>query len=509
MKLKNFLALAIILVLASCSANDRTANTEMGRMMAAPEMADSEDVYMMDMLEPPILSLDPSSETHLEIIENDWVNPQDESAISFTLQIDTASYGNISRMINDGYKPPVDAVRIAEMLNYFNFEVSAPFVDDSPFSVYAEIGRSPFNPENHLAFVRVKTKEIDRSELPPSNLTFLVDTSGSMSPPNRLPLFQQAMALLVENLNENDVVSIVTYAGSSEIVLDSVPGNRRDEIINAVNNFWASGSTAGAQGILTAYELVRKNFNPNMNNRIILATDGDFNVGLSSVSEITDLMNEERRRGVYMTLLGFGHGNFRDDMMETIAANGNANYHYINNLQDARKVFVEELISNLFVIAEETRAQIEFNPNLVNGYRLIGYENRIMDNRDFENDFRDAGEIGVGSEIVLMFELDLSDYASESEPLFEIRIRYKEPGEFESRLITLPVNRENVLRTNTQDFNFAAAVAVFGHILRDSEHIGAANINTAMDLAVNNLGSDRGGHRRTFVRLLETFQDID
>ena len=451
-----------------------------------------------------------SGESYLEIIENQWISTATEPEISFTLQIDTASYRNVARFINNGHRPPTDAVRIAEMINYFNYDMVLP-TNDTPFSVYTELGPSPFNEDKYLAFVRVRAKDIDRSDLPASNLTFLIDTSGSMASHDRLPLLQRSFELLVENLDERDVVSVVTYAGCARVLLDSVPGNQHQYIMDAINSLRAEGSTAGGPGIVTAYELATKNFDPEMNNRIILATDGDFNVGVSSIREIENLMNEHRARGIHMTILGFGMGNLRDDTMETIARNGNGHYHYIDTLQAARKIFVEDLISNLFVIAEDVRAQVAFSSDWVESYRLIGYENSLIDNRDFDNDERDAGEVGVGSDLVLMFEISLRDGAAQnpSAQLFEVRIRYHEPGETTSRLITMPATPENIAAFNSNDFNFAAAVAVFGHILRDSEWSGNADVATVLSLASDSIGLDVGGHRRNFIEIVERFSRIN
>jgi len=449
------------------------------------------------------------NETHLPIMENNWISPLYDAAISFTLQIDTASYRNVARLINNGQRPTPDAVRIAEMVNYFNFDIISPLEEGTPFSVYTEIGASPFNADNYLAFVRVRAQDIDRAELPASNLTFLIDTSGSMASANRLPLVQQSLALLVPELDENDIVSVVTYAGCARVLLDSIPGNQHEYIMDAINGLVARGSTAGGPGISMAYQLAMQNFNPDMNNRIILATDGDFNVGVSTVSELYEMMAEYRRRGIHMTILGFGMGNFRDDMLETIARNGNANYHYLDNIQAAHKVFVEELISNMFVIAEDVRAQVEFNTAVVGSYRLIGYENRIMDNIDFDNDFRDAGEIGVGSEVVLMFEFSLKeDLLAADAELFTVRIRYHEPGDHVSQLMEIPVAQDRILAQNSSDFTFAAAVATFGHILRGSEHAGDISYAQVLEMASSSLGEDRGGHRRGFVELVEAFRVI-
>ena len=445
-------------------------------------------------------------ETHHPMAENPWESPQ---TISFTLHTHTASYRNIVRMINAGIRPQPNAVRIAEMLNYFNYDTAAPPVGDSPFSVYAEIGPSPFNNDKHLAFVHIRAKEIDRGNLPPSNLTFLIDTSGSMAPANRLPLIQQSLGLLVPTLTENDTISIVTYAGDAQILLDRVPGNRHSHIMDAINSLTARGHTAGGPGISAAYRLAMEKFDPYKNNRIILASDGDFNVGAATTRELYEMMAAYRQRGIYMTVLGVGMGNFRDDMLETIAQNGNAAYHYIDTIEAAHKIFVEELLGNLFVVAEDVRTQITFNPAFVEGYRLIGYENRQIDRDDFDNDFVNAGEIGAGSEVVLMFELslhqDIIHQANPEAPIFEVHIRYHQPGSPQSRLISAPVTYIHLKTENTADFTFAAAVAVFGHILRDSDHVGDATYNTVLGMARQSLGYDRGGHRRRFVALVERY----
>ena len=460
-----------------------------------------------------------SGERYVPIVENNFVSAARENAVSFTLQIDTASYGNISRYINSGFRPPSDAVRVAEMLNYFNYDLVLPRDEKfySPFSVYTEIGESPFDEKNHLAFVRVRAQDINRDDLPANNLTFLIDTSGSMAPANRLPLLQQSLALLVENLDERDVVSVVTYAGCARVVLDSVSGNERKKIMDAINGLRASGSTAGGPGIVKSYELATKNFNPEMNNRIILATDGDFNVGVSTTRDLEKMMDEQRRRGIHMTILGFGVGNYASETMETVAKNGNGAYHYVDNLQAARKIFVEELISNLFVIAEEVRSQIIFNSETVENYRLIGYENRVIDNRDFDDDTKNAGDVGVGSDLVMMFEMKLRDgnerfparESTRGNHLFDVRIRYHEPGETSSRLIEFPAGTDRILRENTNDFNFAAAVAAFGHILRDSTHNKNATTAGVLTLARDAVGTDVHGHRRAFVEMVERFREMN
>ena len=476
-------------------------------------------------------------EEYLEITENKEIDVSNNSVITFSLKIDSASYRNVVRYIESGKLPPADAVRIEEMINYFNYDEILP-ENDTPFSIYTELGESPFDPEKYLAFIRVKSKDIDKSQLPKSNLTFLIDTSGSMDTYDKLPLLKSAFSLLVETLTEDDIVSIVTYAGNAGVLLDSIRGDRKDQIISAIDNLSAGGSTAGADGINTAYALAEKNFLKDGNNRVILATDGDFNVGVSSVRELENLMNSKRESGVYLTILGFGTENLKDNKMETMAKNGNGNYHYIDSVSAAKKVLVDELSANLFTIADDVKAQVEFNPALVSTYRLLGYENSMLKNKDFENDRKDAGEIGIGTDVILMFELELTENANGkpnlkyqsrsqsyqtnqpdknnfdnmsnqySDELFEVRIRYKNPGENESRLITYPVKVNKILDFNTSDFLFATSVAGFGQLLRSSDYAGSFNSDKALAMAMDSMGKDRNGYRKEFVELIKKYQRI-
>ena len=334
---------------------------------------------------------------------------------------------------------------------------------------------------------------------------------------------KQAFGLLVDTLTENDRVSIVTYAGSSEVVLDGVTGDEKHRIMDAIENLRAGGSTAGADGINTAYALAEKNYLFGGNNRVILATDGDFNVGISSTDELARLVAQKRGNGVYMSILGFGTGNIRDDIMETLSKEGNGNYAYINDLHNAKKVLVDELAANLFTIADDVKAQIEFNPQNVKSYRLIGYENRQLSNEDFANDQKDAGEIGVGTDVIMMFELEL--YGAESgtpgrytqtntavtdfpDELFEIRLRYKNPGENTSKLMTQQIRFSDITERNSSDFRFASAVAAFGHLLRDSQYTDDLTLSNIKSLAEDSLGRDREGYRWEFLRLLEQYDRL-
>ncbi|MCL2771888.1 MAG: VWA domain-containing protein [Oscillospiraceae bacterium] len=468
-------------------------------------------------------------EEYSQITENTETAVSDNSLITFSLKIDSASYRNVVRYIDGGNLPPKDAVRIEEMINYFDYDEILP-ENDTPFSIYTELGESPFNTDKYLAFVRVKSKDIDRSKLPSSNLTFLIDTSGSMDSYDKLPLLKSAFSMLAETLTENDVVSIVTYAGSASVLLDGVRGDQKDKIISAIDSLSAGGSTAGADGINTAYALAEKNFFKNGNNRVILATDGDFNVGVSSVTDLEKLMSQKRDSGIYFTVLGFGTENLKDNKMETMAKNGNGNYHYIDCVDTAKKVLVDELSANLFTIADDVKAQVEFNPALVSTYRLIGYENSMLQNKDFTNDNKDAGEIGIGTDVILMFELGLTGTADEPvlkyqhnntttaniaaadnpypDELFEVRIRYKNPGEDTSMLITQPVKKDRILDYNTNDFIFASSVAGFGQLLRSSEYTGSFTADEALEMAMDSIGKDTNGYRKDFIELIKAYQRI-
>ncbi len=528
--MKKFFSLIILVFfLASCSS---------GRSSSAPDttVALSENTTSAPMTSAPTESItqDESgtgeafqdNESYLDIRENKNQNTNTQSVITFSLKVDTASYRNIVRYINSENLPPHDAVRIEEMLNYFKYDEKLSNTE-SPFSIYTEIGKSPFDVNKYLAFVRVKSRDIDKELLPKSNLTFLIDTSGSMDSYDKLPLLKSSFELLVETLTEDDVVSIVTYAGSSRIALDSVSGADKHKILDAINNLEAGGSTAGADGINTAYSLAEKNFKEDGNNRIILATDGDFNVGVSSIEGLENLIKRKKDSGVYLSILGFGTGNIRDDIMETLSKHGNGNYSYIDSVKIAEKVLVDEVTTNMFTIADDVKAQVEFNPNEVASYRLIGYENRKLANEDFEDDTKDAGEIGIGTDVVLMFEMGLKSSESSSlkysvvnntteekkddpfkDELFEVRIRYKNPGENESLLIKSPVKNDSIKESNTSDFNFAKSVASFGHILRNSEYSENLNIDDILKWADDSRGEDERGYRKEFIDVLRRYKNI-
>lgn len=430
-----------------------------------------------------------NDEEYNYIKENGYTAVSSAPLSTFSADVDTASYTNVRRMIDDGMDVPPDAVRIEEFINYFSYDYSDP-ADGEPFAVHTELSDCPWNDETELLMVGINTKDFDAvlDERPAMNLVFLIDVSGSMYDDNKLPLVQKSFSMLTDNLTAADRVSIVTYAGSDEVVLEGADGNDRKKILRAINDLEAGGSTAGAAGINTAYDIAQKYFIDGGNNRVILATDGDLNVGLSSESELTRLIEEKRESGVFLSVLGFGTGNYKDNRLEALADYGNGNYSYIDSEREAKKVLVDEMSGTLFTVAKDVKFQLEFNPANVKGYRLIGYENRVMAAEDFNDDTKDAGEIGAGHSVTVLYEIVPADskmelgeselkYASDSEgvmgdELLTVNIRYKEPEGSESKLLTYPVNKSLYSDKMSADMNFASCVAEFGMLLRNSRYIG-------------------------------------
>lgn len=430
-----------------------------------------------------------NDEEYNYISENGYTAVSSAPLSTFSADVDTASYTNVRRMIDDGMDVPPDAVRIEEFINYFDYDYTDP-ADGEPFAVHTELSDCPWNDETELLMVGINTKGFDAvlDERPAMNLVFLIDVSGSMYDDNKLPLVQKSFSMLTDNLTAADRVSIVTYAGSDEVVLEGADGNDRKKILRAINDLEAGGSTAGAAGINTAYDIAQKYFIDGGNNRVILATDGDLNVGLSSESELTRLIEEKRESGVFLSVLGFGTGNYKDNRLEALADYGNGNYSYIDSEKEAKKVLVDEMSGTLFTVAKDVKFQLEFNPTNVKGYRLIGYENRVMAAEDFNDDTKDAGEIGAGHSVTVLYEIVPADskmelgeselkYASDSEgvmgdELLTVNIRYKEPEGSESKLLTYPVNKSLYSDKMSADMNFASCVAEFGMLLRNSRYIG-------------------------------------
>lgn len=470
-----------------------------------------------------------NTEGYSTIHENGFKDVLHNPLSTFSIDVDKASYSNVRRFLNMGQLPPVDAVRIEEMVNYFSYEYPEP-EGKRPFSVYTEVAACPWNPEHQLLHVGLKGKSLDKEELPPSNLVFLLDVSGSMSASNKLPLLKQAFRMLVNELRPEDRVAIVVYAGAAGLVLESTPGSQKQKILSALDQLQSGGSTAGGAGLKLAYKVAQQNYLNEGNNRIILATDGDFNIGSSSNAEMERLIEQKREQGVFMTVLGFGMGNYKDDKMEIIADKGNGNYAYIDNIQEARKVFITEFGGTLYTIAKDVKFQIEFNPARVKGYRLVGYENRLLNDEDFNDDKKDAGEMGAGHTVTALYELipagsdeatgsiDALKYQGhadkkvtrdevKSDPdaeLMTVKLRYKDPDALKSQLVEIPIQGKVLdLDRSSGNFRFAASVAEFGMLLRNSNYVAEGSMEEVLRLARGSKGADEEGYRSEFISLVK------
>lgn len=461
--------------------------------------------------------------------ENTFHGARQHPLSTFSIDVDAASYSNMRRFIQSGQKPPKDAVRIEELVNYFDYDYADPTGDD-PFSIYTEIGAAPWNEKHKLVHIGLQGKRISTDNLPSSNLVFLIDVSGSMADADKLPLLKASLKLLIGQLRPQDRVSMVVYAGAAGVVLPSTEGNEKRKILEALDNLEAGGSTAGGAGIRLAYDIARKNFLPNGNNRVILATDGDFNVGESSDAAMEQLIVEKRESGIFLTVLGFGEGNYKDSKMETLADKGNGNYAYIDNILEGQKVLVNEFGGTLFTIAKDVKLQIEFNPSKVKAWRLIGYENRLLRDEDFNNDKKDAGEIGSAHSVTAMYEIipygveseffsvdslkyqkrELTSSAKESDEWMTIKFRYKEPKGKVSKLIVHPVKAGgDSASTLSENFRWSAAVAAFGMLLRDSEFVKSYAYQDVLQLARSARGEDKEGYRAEFVAMIKTVDLIE
>lgn len=463
-----------------------------------------------------------NTEEYNYISENGYKTTVKEPLSTFSVDVDTASYSNLRRYINSGQQIPADAVRIEEMLNYFSYDYPEPENGD-PFSVTTEYSDCPWNEDNRLLLIGLQAKEIDFSRRPPSNLVFLLDISGSMYSDDKLPLVQKSFTMLAENLTQKDRVSIVTYAGYESVVLDGVPGDQTARIAAALDDLEAGGSTAGAAGIEKAYELARKNYISGGNNRVILATDGDLNVGISSEGELTRLIQEKKKDGVHLSVIGVGTGNLKDNKMEALADNGDGNYNYIDSIFEAKKVLVDEMGGTLVTVAKDVKIQVEFNPRYVSGYRLIGYENRLLNQEDFNDDKVDAGEIGSGHCVTALYEIipaqseGTSDSqlkyqapadVSDSTELLTVSLRYKAPNGNKSTLLTYPVESGSYTRELSENLSFAAAVAEFGMVLRDSEYKGNATYDTVLALAEPCIHAHTDDYKKEFLQLAEKAKQL-
>ena len=448
-----------------------------------------------------------SQESYTRYQENPFKSPVNEEYSTFSIDVDYASYSNVRRYIDYGRTPPPAAVRIEEMVNYFAYDYAGP-EDDHPFAVHTEMSACPWNPANQLLHIGLKGKAVSMENAPPTNLVFLIDVSGSMCTTNKLDLLKPAFELLVEQLRAEDKVAIVTYAGNAGLVLPSTSGDQKETILKAIKNLTGGGSTAGAAGINLAYDIAKENFLDDGNNRIILATDGDFNVGISKREDLFQLIREKRESGIYLTTLGFGYGNFKDNTLELLADNGNGQYAYIDNISEARKVFVSEITGTLFTIAKDVKIQLFFDAQMVKNYRLIGYENRLLAKEDFEDDKKDAGELGAGHTVTALYELEMRNKKS-NHSILDVRLRYKFPEESQSRFFKTPVYHEPVSPKETTDnFRFSAAVAAFGMLLIDSKYKSDADLQLVTELAESALGDDPYSYREEFLDLVDEYETM-
>jgi Ca-activated chloride channel family protein len=468
-------------------------------------------------------------EGYAHIAEAEFLNVHDQALSTFSVDVDTASYSNVRRFIRDGQLPPADAVRIEELVNYFDYDYPAPR-GDAPFSIYTEVSDCPWNAEHRLVHIGIQGKRIEDRDVPARNLVFLIDVSGSMQDPNKLPLLKSGLSMLARNLRPQDRVSMVVYAGASGLVLPATSGARQNEVLAALDRLEAGGSTNGAAGIELAYQEAQKNFIKGGINRVILATDGDFNVGPSSEGELVRIIEKKRESGVFLTVLGFGTGNVQDSHMEALADKGNGNYAYIDSQDEADKVLVREAGATLVTIAKDVKLQVEFNPAHVASYRLVGYENRTLAARDFNDDKKDAGEIGAGHTVTALYEIvpvgaeehaaqpmvDALKYqqttgtaAQNSGELLAVKVRYKAPSASTSQLITMAVqDQHRALRDTSETFRFSAAVAGFGMLLRDSKHKSQLTLPQVRALAESALGGDPHGDKNELLGIIQAAQRL-
>jgi Ca-activated chloride channel family protein len=520
-------AMLFLMVAAmSCSKSENMSTR------VAPVETDSLNTYADKSMAPPAsigeLTGSMNTEEYGRIAENGFLRVTDNPLSTFSIDVDRASYSNVRRFLDSGQMPVRDAVRIEEMVNYFTYDYPQPS-GTHPFSVTTEIAACPWNAKNRLLLVGLQGKNVQTEDLPPSNLVFLIDVSGSMNEENKLPLLKKSLSMLVNELRAKDRVAIVVYAGNAGLALPSTPGSDKASILAAIDELEAGGSTAGGEGILLAYKTAKENLLEHGNNRVILATDGDFNVGVSSDGELEQLIEKKRAEGISLTVLGFGRGNIKDSKMELLADKGDGNYAYIDNLLEARKTLVTEMGGTLLTIAKDVKLQLEFNPSKVLAYRLIGYENRLLQKEDFHSDAKDAGDMGAGHSVTALYEIvppdgdlqlanvdalkyqtsGISEEAKKSPELLTLKLRYKAPEGGASKLLTQPVlDSATTFDAASDNLRFAAAVAEFGMLLRDSKYKGDASYDAVRQLAVKSAGRDEEGYRRDFVKLVDQASEL-
>jgi Ca-activated chloride channel family protein len=472
------------------------------------------------------------NEEYSSFAENRFKDAKSDPLSTFSLDVDVASYSNVRRMINQGQKPPKDAVRVEQFINYFSYNYPNP-TGTHPISIITETQACPWNKQNLLVRIGVKAKEVPSENIPASNFVFLIDVSGSMESPNRLPLVKSSLKLLTNNLRDKDRVSIVVYAGAAGEVLPSTSGADKQKIFEALDALSAGGSTAGGAGIELAYKVAQKNFIKGGNNRIILCTDGDFNVGVSSDKGLESLIEEKRQTAVYLTVLGYGMGNYKDSKLQILSQKGNGNHAYIDNLQEANRVLVQEFGSTMYAVAKDVKMQVEFNPAYVSAYRLVGYESRLLNKEDFNDDTKDAGELGAGHTVTAFYEIipvgvknsygGVDDLKYQKNPTFDssatqwiknnemmtVKLRYKPLGSENSVKMEIPVMTNDKNKTPSADYTFASAVAMFGQLLRNSDFKGTATYDDVVALARKGFGEDKQGYRHEFVRLAESMKQLE
>ncbi|EJF52741.1 uncharacterized protein containing a von Willebrand factor type A (vWA) domain [Saprospira grandis DSM 2844] len=489
-------------------------------MTAADDLAEPEEP---DALGDTLSDIAQNTEEYGKIIENPFLGAKDNPLSTFSIDVDNAAYSNVRRYLTQWNQlPPNGAVRLEEMINYFDYDYPQP-TGEHPFSVNMELSQAPWAQEHQLLHIGLQGKDLNYDELKPSNLVFLIDCSGSMSNNNKLPLLKKGLKMLLSQLDDKDKVAIVAYAGAAGLVLPATPASQANKILSALDRLEAGGSTAGGQGIELAYKTAQEALIEGGNNRVILATDGDFNVGPSSSSDLLDLITEKRKLDIYLTICGFGMGNYKDDRMEQISNAGNGNYFYIDNEKEAQKVFVREMRANMFSIAKDVKIQIEFNPQWVKAYRLVGYENRLLKAEDFDDDTKDAGELGAGHTVTAIYEIipqgsastqkvtqqpalkyqDAPSIKNNSSDLMTLKLRYKPLDSDKSKLLEFNLNKEAAVEQTSDNFRFSAAVAAFGMLLRDSEFKGTANFDKVKNWALSAKGQDPNGDRAELVKLIQ------
>ena len=514
MKRKFIKKISFVVVISSllygCGVSDsKTANKEITNDIQSMQTDESYDSNMS--------YLNFNTEEYNAIEENGYKSVLNNPISTFSVDVDTASYSNVRRMINNGLEVEKDAVRIEEMINYFKYDYDEP-KGDLPFSINTELSDCPWNENTKLLSIGLKAKDIDYKSLPKSNLVFLIDVSGSMYSEDKLPLVQRAFLMLTENLREDDKISIVTYASGDAVVLEGASGNEKIKITDSINSLTAGGSTAGSKGIETAYKIAEKYFIKDGNNRVILATDGDLNVGITSEGELKRLIKEKKKSGIHLSVLGFGSGNIKDNKMEALADNGDGNYNYIDSALEAKKVLIEEMGGTLFTVAKDVKLQLEFNPSQVKGYRLVGYENRLLNTEDFDDDTKDAGDIGAGHRVTALYEIALKDSkqeipetdlkyqettTNESDELVTINLRYKKPDEDKSNLESKTISLKDYNSKMSDNLEFSSSVAEFGMLLRNSEYKGNSSYEGIYNKLSNKKYVKEDEYKKEFLELVK------